>query len=106
MIYTPSEMVGTKRNGHTRNIGGREVRTICTSHVERLNGTQRLFMKRLNRLTYCFSKKLRKPGSGFRHVRGLLQFLLADPACRARAASFGSTRCDDGRARRSRLVVR
>jgi hypothetical protein len=33
--------------------------TITTSHVERLNGTQRLFLKRLNRLTYCFSKKLR-----------------------------------------------
>ncbi len=58
MIYTPSEMVGTKRTG-IRGIDGRHQRTICTSHVERLNGTQRLFMKRLNRLTYCFSKKLR-----------------------------------------------
>jgi hypothetical protein len=57
MIYTPSEMVGTKRTG-IRGIRGREQRTICTSHVERLNGTQRLFLKRLNRLTYCFSKKL------------------------------------------------
>jgi hypothetical protein len=37
---------------------GREIFTICTSHIERLNGTQRLFLKRLNRLTYCFSKKL------------------------------------------------
>ncbi len=57
IIYTPSEMVGTKRTG-IRGISGREARTICTSHVERLNGTQRLFLKRLNRLTYCFSKKL------------------------------------------------
>jgi transposase-like protein/IS1 family transposase len=57
MIYTPSEMVGTRRNG-IRGIEGREARTICTSHVERANGTQRLFLKRLNRLTYCFSKKL------------------------------------------------
>ncbi len=57
MIYTPSEMVGTDRTG-IRGIGDDELRTICTSHVERLNGTQRLFMKRLNRLTYCFSKKL------------------------------------------------
>jgi IS1 family transposase len=57
MIYTPSEMVGTKRQGR-RNIGEREERTICTSHVERLNGTQRVFLKRLNRLTLCFSKKL------------------------------------------------
>ncbi|MBA3480566.1 MAG: IS1 family transposase [Pirellulales bacterium] len=57
MIYTPSEMVGTKRDGR-RNIGDDEKDTICTSHVERLNGTQRVFLKRLNRLTLCFSKKL------------------------------------------------
>lgn len=64
MIYTPSEMVGTKRTGR-RNIKGGEQRTICTSHVERLNGTQRLFLKRLNRLTYCFSKKLRNLEAAF-----------------------------------------
>jgi transposase-like protein/IS1 family transposase len=64
IIYTPSEMVGTKRTGK-RNIGDRELRSICTSHVERLNGTQRLFLKRLNRLTYCFSKKLRNLEAAF-----------------------------------------
>lgn len=64
MIYTPSEMVGTKRTG-IQNIGESGERTICTSHVERLNGTQRLFMKRLNRLTYCFSKKLRNLEAAF-----------------------------------------
>jgi transposase-like protein/IS1 family transposase len=64
MIYTPSEMVGTKRTG-IRGIGDREQKTICTNHVERLNGTQRLFMKRLNRLTYCFSKKLRNLEAAF-----------------------------------------
>ncbi len=57
MIYTPSEMVGTKREGR-RNLSERQRWTICTSHVERLNGTQRVFCKRLNRLTLCFSKKL------------------------------------------------
>jgi IS1 family transposase len=64
MIYTPSEMVGTKREG-IRGIDKRSVRTICTSHVERLNGTQRLFMKRLNRLTYAFSKKLENLEAAF-----------------------------------------
>jgi len=64
MLYTPSEMVGTKRTG-IRGIGDREKRTICTSHVERLNGTQRVFLKRLNRLTLCFSKKLRNLEAAF-----------------------------------------
>jgi len=64
MIYTPSEMVGTRRTG-IRNIGRGGERTICTSHVERLNGTQRLFMKRLNRLTLAFSKKLRNLEAAF-----------------------------------------
>jgi hypothetical protein len=57
MVYTPSEMVGTKRQGR-RGISKSEEWTITTSHVERLNGSQRLMMKRLNRLTYAFSKKL------------------------------------------------
>jgi transposase InsO family protein len=30
---------------------------ICTSHVERMNGSIRLFNKRLSRLTYAFSKR-------------------------------------------------
>lgn len=64
MTYTPSEMVGTKRTG-VRGISGNQARTICTSHVERLNGTQRVFMKRLNRLTLCFSKKLRNLEAAF-----------------------------------------
>ena len=64
MIYTPSEMVGTKRTGINGIDNGGE-RTICTSHVERLNGTQRLFLKRLNRLTYCFSKKLQNLEAAF-----------------------------------------
>ena len=30
---------------------------ICTSHTERQNGTMRNFIKRMARLSYCFSKK-------------------------------------------------
>lgn len=57
-------MVGTKRTG-IRGIAGREKFSICTSHVERLNGTQRVFIKRLNRLTLCFSKKLENLEAAF-----------------------------------------
>ena len=64
MIYTPSEMVGTVRKG-IRGIGKGQEWSICTSHVERLNGTQRLFLKRLNRLTLCFSKKLQNLEAAF-----------------------------------------
>ena len=38
---------------------------LCTSHVDRLNGTQRVFMKRRNRLTLCFSKKLENLEAAF-----------------------------------------
>jgi transposase-like protein/IS1 family transposase len=65
MTYTPSEMVGAQRKGVRGIKGEAQERTICTSHVERLNGTQRLFMKRLNRLTVCFSKKLRNLDAAF-----------------------------------------
>ncbi|MCA9248707.1 MAG: IS1 family transposase [Planctomycetales bacterium] len=64
MVYTPSEMVGTERKGR-KNMKKGEEWTITTSHVERLNGTQRLFMKRLNRLTVCFSKKLENLEAAF-----------------------------------------
>jgi hypothetical protein len=57
MIYTPSEMIGTKRTAY-RGIPDSNLRSICTSHVERNNGTIRTFMNRFCRLTYCFSKKL------------------------------------------------
>ena len=65
MIYTPSRNGRHRFERGIRGISGREERTICTSHVERLNGTQRLFMKRLNRLTLCFSKKLENLEAAF-----------------------------------------
>ena len=64
LTYEPSEMVGTKRK-RIKNIARGGEWSICTSHVERLNGTQRLFMKRLNRLILCFSKKLRNLEAAF-----------------------------------------
>ena len=38
--------------------GSPEMWNVSTSYVERLNATTRLHMKRLNRLTLAFSKKL------------------------------------------------
>jgi hypothetical protein len=55
--YSPATIVGTTRRPR-KGMSEREARTIVTSHVERANGTQRLMLKRLNRLTYAFSKKL------------------------------------------------
>jgi IS1 family transposase len=53
--YAPPDLVKTERI----NIRGiSDLGTICTSHVERLNGSIRLFLKRFTRLTYAFSKKL------------------------------------------------
>lgn len=53
--YSAPEIVFSEK----RHIVGRpDMDLVSTSHIERLNGTTRLHMKRLARLTYAFSKKL------------------------------------------------
>jgi hypothetical protein len=53
--YAPPEVVNSKRTG----VWGIEnLRTICTSHIERFNLSLRTFMKRFTRLSLGFSKKL------------------------------------------------
>lgn len=52
--YSPAKIIGAAR---TPMLGTPYQNQICTSHVERMNGSIRNFVKRMGRLTYCFSKK-------------------------------------------------
>jgi IS1 family transposase len=53
--YSPARIIGAYRTP----MHGDEFQQdkICTSHVERMNGSIRTFCKRMARLTYCFSKR-------------------------------------------------
>lgn len=53
--YSPAEFVVTEKR---RISGSPNMKLASTSYIERLNGTTRLHMRRLTRLTYAFSKKL------------------------------------------------
>jgi IS1 family transposase/transposase-like protein len=52
--YSPARLAETTK---TPVYGDPDDRRICTSHIERQNGSLRQWCKRLTRLTYAFSKK-------------------------------------------------
>lgn len=53
--YSPARIIGAYKSPRHGDVYQQD--RICTSHVERMNGSIRTFCKRMARLTYCFSKK-------------------------------------------------
>jgi IS1 family transposase len=53
--YSPARIIGAARTPMHGDVYQQD--QICTSHVERMNGSIRLFCKRMSRLTLAFSKR-------------------------------------------------
>jgi hypothetical protein len=52
--YSPPEVISAESKPVS---GDPDMQRVCTSHIERQNGSLRQWCKRLARLTYAFSKK-------------------------------------------------
>lgn len=81
--YSPARIIGAYRTPMHGDPYQQD--KICTSHMERMNGSIRLFCKRMNRLTYAFSKKWDN------HRAALGMFFMHYNYCRRHAALKGHT---------------
>jgi IS1 family transposase len=80
--YSPAKIISADR---VPIMGTPYKNQICTSHVERMNGSIRNFVKRMGRLTYCFSKKWAN------HRAALGLFFAHYNYCRKHSALKGQT---------------
>ena len=103
IIYTPSEMVGTRPQGHK---GDRRARAADDMHDPRRAAERHpaAVHEAAQPADLLLLQEAAEPGSGFWTVRGLLQLLLADPDARQEREA-PADRCHDGWNRRARLVV-
>ena len=81
--YSPARIIGAYRTPMHGDAYQQD--KICTSHVERHNGSIRCFTKRMARLTYCFSKRWAN------HRSALAVFFCHYNFCRKHAALKGHT---------------
>jgi IS1 family transposase/transposase-like protein len=81
--YSPAKIIGAYKTPMSGDVYQQD--KICTSHVERHNMTIRTFVKRMNRLTACFSKKLDN------HRAALGMFFMHYNYCRRHSTLKGHT---------------
>ena len=98
--YSPARIIEAKR---TRIFGVPEKSKICTSHIERFNGSTRTFGKRMSRLTYCFSKNMEQPPQRVGAHVCTLQPLPRSPLAQRRDASDGA-RLNESRLDSPRII--
>jgi len=80
--YSPARIISATKKPI---LGKPDPELICTSHVERMNGSIRLFVKRMGRLTYCFSKRWEN------HKSALALYFCHYNFCRAHKSLKGQT---------------
>ena len=81
--YSPARIIGASRTPMHGDVYQQD--KICTSHVERHNMTIRTFVKRMNRLTACFSKRWDN------HRAALAMFFMHYNYCRKHSTLKGMT---------------